>query len=80
MTDPSDIASGTKIAQEIDPPEWVVRLLEIQQAMLASPVSGDIEAAGVDRHSYAIWKFAQHAGAFYHQAEARPPKRVLQMY
>jgi hypothetical protein len=69
MAEPSNIASGTKIAPEVNA-EWVAMLLEIQQAMLASPASGDIEAAGVDRHSYAIWKFAQHAAAFYHQAEA----------
>ncbi|KAF8174862.1 hypothetical protein BJ912DRAFT_931302 [Pholiota molesta] len=68
MTEPSEVASGTKLTQGIDP--WVAMLLEIRQAMLASPASSDVEAAGVDRYSYAIWKFAKHAAVFYHQAEA----------
>ncbi|KAF8192197.1 hypothetical protein BJ912DRAFT_925102 [Pholiota molesta] len=68
MTEPSEVVSGTKLTQGIDP--WVAMLLEIRQAMLASPASSDVEAAGVDRYSYAIWKFAKHAAIFYHQAEA----------
>jgi hypothetical protein len=50
MTEPSEVASGTKLTQGIDP--WVAMLLEIRQAMLASPASSDVEAAGVDRYSY----------------------------